>query len=76
MEAPSLQGLTMAQRLVLLREEQDLVQSELSRLAGVALSTISLIERGVTTKPMRGTLERLVEALGCDLTDLTGGERR
>lgn len=48
------------------REDRKLSQRELSRRAGVASSTISFIERGLTERPDPDTLSSIANALGLD----------
>jgi len=56
-------------RLRELRAAAELTQRELARLAGTSAAAISNFEAG-NNSPTLGTLVRLADALGCNVTDL------
>jgi len=57
------------------RAEAGMTLEELGAASGVAFSTISKIERGVT-KPQAATLHKLAQALRVNVADLLGEEER
>ncbi len=56
-------------RLRELRAAAELTQRELARLTGTSAAAISNFEAG-NNSPTLGTLVRLADALGCNVTDL------
>ena len=65
---------TLGQRVVKLREQKGLKQSELARLAQIPLSTLNMIERGVRKGEglSVGTAKKIAKALGVTLDYLVG----
>ena len=59
----------MKHRVQVVREQQGLSKSELSRKSGVALSFINYIEAGQKSPTLR-TLEKLALAMGVSVTEL------
>lgn len=59
-------GRTLGRELARARQEAGLTQSELALKSGLAQAVVSNIERGTSNPTMR-TLERLADALGCEL---------
>ena len=53
------------------REQQNLSQNQLAKLARCAQSTLSAIEK-TTKKPSTETLRGIAEALGCTVAELMG----
>lgn len=53
------------------RNQVGVSQAELSRVAGVALSTVKRVERGL--RPETSTMTMLVSALGCSMPAASGG---
>lgn len=69
-DAPSAE---VGKRLRELREERRISLRELSRLSGISVNALSLIERGMTS-PSVSTLYRLVDALGVPITAIFRAE--
>jgi transcriptional regulator with XRE-family HTH domain len=61
--------LTVGQRIIKLREQKGLRQSELARLANISLSTLNMVERGVRDGEglSVGTAKKIARALGVTL---------
>lgn len=55
-------------KLAQLRHESSMMQEELAKKAGISRNHVSGMERGVH-KPTLGTLARLANALGCNITE-------
>jgi transcriptional regulator with XRE-family HTH domain len=53
-----------------LREERNMTQEELAKLAKVTRSHLSLLEAGHRTNPSLDVLKRLARALGVSVTEL------
>ena len=67
---------TIGGRIKKIREEKNISQYRLSKLSGVAQSTISAIEApGQTRSPAVDTVEKLAVALGCSVSDITDEEK-
>lgn len=52
------------------RRSLDITQEELSRKSGVSRATISTLENGTATDTTVGTITKLAEALGVNVSDL------
>ena len=59
-------GLNIAKR----RKQQGLLQSDLSKSTGITQQNISRLEVGENPNPSVNTLQRIADALNCDLVDL------
>jgi len=66
-------GLSLGDKIRMLRSEKNLSLQELARKAGISLSYLSEIERG-TVYPAVSTLKRIVEVLGVPPAALMGQE--
>jgi transcriptional regulator with XRE-family HTH domain len=64
--------MTVAENLKRLRVAAGLTQQELAGEAGVSVSGLSLIEKGLAPNPRMDTILALAGALGCDVGELTG----
>ena len=62
----------LGERIWELREERGWSQAELSRISGVARTTLTHIETGKNPFPRTPTLRRLARAFGIDVSELTG----
>jgi transcriptional regulator with XRE-family HTH domain len=65
-----IQKVKTAEKLKRYRRAAGLTQVELAERAGVAQSTIVMIERSQIAEPRPGTLRSLAEALGIEIIDL------
>lgn len=52
------------------RRSLDITQEELSRKSGISRATISTLESGTATDTTVGTITKLAEALGVNVSDL------
>jgi transcriptional regulator with XRE-family HTH domain len=68
-------GKAIGRRLRALREEQLLSRRELAIRAGVGLATIDHVEKGISARPRRTTIEKLARPLGVSVEDLIGAPR-
>lgn len=65
----------VGQRIKQLRLEKGISQYRLSKLSGIAQSTISAIEaEGQTRSPAVDTLEKLAQVLKCPVSEIMGEE--
>ena len=62
----------LAALLKRLREEQDITQEQLAFDAGITVSALSRIERGLNS-PGWTTVKRIADALGVSLSELVEG---
>ena len=63
--------MTLRQRLAALKTENGLTTDELSRRSGVPKGTLNKLLNGETRNPTIATLQRLADALGCPIEQLT-----
>ena len=66
-------GKAIGRRLRALREDQLLSRPELAKRAGVGVATIDHVERGISARPRRTTLEKLARPLGVSVEELISG---
>ncbi len=66
---------TVARNLVAQRRRQNLTQAEFAATAGISVSYVSMLERGLRSPPLE-TLETLAHALGVPPMALLDGSGR
>lgn len=71
-EAAALTARQLGSRIQARRELLGLAQGELAGQAGVSISYLSRLERGLYADPSATYLGRLAEVLGCSVNDLLG----
>jgi transcriptional regulator with XRE-family HTH domain len=67
-------NMPVGDRLKQLRTEADMTQQALATAAGLSISVVTQIERGVNADPRLSTLKALAKALGCTMNELTGND--
>lgn len=63
--------MAVGDRVKELREQMNISQNKLAKLAGISQAAISILESGKKS-PTVDTLGRIAQALGCAVSDLTG----
>ncbi|PIX91977.1 hypothetical protein CO134_02010 [Candidatus Kuenenbacteria bacterium CG_4_9_14_3_um_filter_39_14] len=62
---------TLAKNIRKLREKKNISQDKLSKLAGIAHNTIIKIETGLIKNPKIETVQKIADAFGISLDELT-----
>jgi len=63
-------------KLKKLREDRGLTQYELAKIAGISVVTLNKIESSDLAKPFAKTLNKIAQALGVGIDELSESERK